>query len=398
VYRFNPAHPVQVPFLDLRAQHEPLMPALLETFREVTQASAFAGGPYVARFEQEFAAFCNTRYAVGVGSGTEALWLSLHALGVGPGDEVITVPNTFLATAEAISLCGARPIFVDIDERSYTMNPEQLEAAITLRTQAIVPVHIFGQTADMNAILAVARRHGTPVVEDACQAHGAEYKGRKAGSMGVTGCFSFYPGKNLGAFGEAGAVTTDEPELRAKIQMLRDHGQSAKYVHSVIGWNARMDGLQGAILSLKLQRLAAANAAREAHARRYTELLTDEPRVITPVTAAGNRHAYHLYVVRVPQRDAVLERMAARGVHCGIHYPVPIHLQKAYGFLGLRPGTFPVAERCAREFLSLPMYPELHPEQLEYVVEVVKESLPRGHFPLRGVARSLRLNAGNATV
>src|SRR6516162_3331906 len=256
------------------------MPELLEAFREVTEASAFAGGPFVARFEAEFAAYCHTRHALGVGSGTDALWLSLLALGVGPGDEVITTPNSFMATAEAISLCGARPVFVDVDEKTYTMDPEQLEAAMTLRTQAIIPVHLFGQPADMDPILAIARRHGTPVVEDACQAHGAEYKGRKAGSMGVTGCFSFYPGKNLGAFGEAGGVTTDEAELRSRIQMLRDHGQAAKHLHSAIGWNARMDGIQAAVLSLKLRRLAAANEARRAHAELYHQLLADEPGIV----------------------------------------------------------------------------------------------------------------------
>src|SRR2546421_611240 len=217
----EPAVSVQVPFLDLRVQHEPLMAELMEAFRQVTDTSAFAGGPLVARFETEFAAFCATRHALGVGSGTDALWLSLLALGVGPGDEVITVPNSFMATAEAISLCGARPVFVDIDERTYTMDPAQVEAATTLRTQAIIPVHIFGQTADMDPVLSIARRHGAPVVEDACQAHGAEYKGKKAGSLGTTGCFSFYPGKNLGAVGEAGAVTTDDPELYAKVQALR---------------------------------------------------------------------------------------------------------------------------------------------------------------------------------
>src|ERR1043165_6301710 len=242
---------VQVPFLDLRVQHEPLMPELMEAFRQVTEASAFAGGPFVAEFEEEFASFCQTRYALGVGSGTDALWLSLVALGLRPGDEVITVPNSFMATAEAISLCGARPVFVDVDEKTYTMDPEQLEAAITLRTQAIIPVHLFGQTATMDEILAIARTHGTPVVEDACQAHGATYKGKKAGSMGVAGCFSFYPGKNLGAFGEAGAITTDDADLRAKVEMLRDHGQAAKYLHSIIGWNARMEGIQAAALSVK---------------------------------------------------------------------------------------------------------------------------------------------------
>jgi dTDP-4-amino-4,6-dideoxygalactose transaminase len=366
---------VQVPFLDLRVQHEPLMGELLEAFRQVTDTSAFAGGPFVARFETEFAAFCQTRHALGVGSGTDALWLSLLALGVGPGDEVITVPNSFMATAEAISLCGARPVFVDIDEKTYTMDPAQVEAATTLRTQAIIPVHIFGQMADMDAILAIARRYGTPVVEDACQAHGAEYKGRKAGSMGVAGCFSFYPGKNLGAFGEAGAVTTDDPELRAKIQVLRDHGQAAKYLHSTIGWNARMDGIQAAVLSVKLRRLAAANAARRANAELYDQFLADEARVVRPTLGEHNLHAFHIYAVRVQDRDGVLQRMAARGVNCAIHYPVPIHLQKAYSFLRLGPGSFPVAERCAQEFLSLPMYPELRPEQIKFVVEALKESL-----------------------
>ncbi len=367
---------MHVPFLDLRVQHEPLMPELMDAFRQVTETSAFAGGPFVARFEAEFAAFCGTHHALGVGSGTDALWLSLLALGVGPGDEVITVPNSFMATAEAISLCGAKPVFVDIDERTYTMDPAQLEAAITLRTQAIVPVHLFGQTADMDALLAIGRQHGTPVVEDACQAHGAEDKGRRASSLGVAGCFSFYPGKNLGAFGEAGAITTDEPELRTRIQALRDHGQARKHLHSTIGWNARMDGIQAAVLSVKLRRLEAANTTRRAHARLYDELLADEPRVIRPKVASHNAHSYHIYAVRVQDRDGVLERMAARGVNCAVHYPVPIHLQKAYSFLGFGPGSFPVAERCARELLSLPMYPELCPEQIEFVVETLKDCLP----------------------
>jgi dTDP-4-amino-4,6-dideoxygalactose transaminase len=365
----------QVPFIDLRVQHEPLMGEFVAAFRQVTESSAFAGGPFVASFETEFAAFCETRYALGVGSGTDALWLSLQALGVGPGDEVITAPNSFMATAEAISRCGARPMFVDVDERSYTMDPAQLESAITLRTQAIIPVHLFGQMAEMNSILAIARRYGTPVVEDACQAHGAEYHGRKAGSMGVTGCFSFYPGKNLGALGEAGAITTEEGDLRLRIQALRDHGQAVKYDHSHIGWNARMDGIQAAVLSLKLRRLADANVARRTHAALYDQLLAGVPEVIRPVAAPGRRHVYHIYAVRVQDRNGVLQRMAARGVNCGIHYPVPIHLQKAYGFLELGPGSYPVAERCAQEFLSLPMYPELNPEQIEFVVRNLKESL-----------------------
>jgi dTDP-4-amino-4,6-dideoxygalactose transaminase len=352
-----------------------MMGELVDAFRQVTETSAFAGGPFVARFESEFAAFCGSRYALGVGSGTDALWLSLLALGVGPGDEVVTAPNSFMATAEAISLCGAKPVFVDVDPHTYTLDPHQLEAAITLRTQAIIPVHLFGQMADMDPILAIARRHGTPVVEDACQAHGAEYKGRKAGSMGVAGCYSFYPGKNLGAFGEAGAITTDEGDLRTKVQVLRDHGQAAKYFHSTIGWNARMDGIQAAVLSVKLRRLNVANTARRSHAKLYDELLADESRVIRPKTARHNIHVFHIYAVRVKDRDQVLQRMAARGVNCAIHYPVPIHLQKAYAFLGYGPGSFPVAEQCSQEFLSLPMYPELQADQIKFVVETLKECL-----------------------
>jgi dTDP-4-amino-4,6-dideoxygalactose transaminase len=367
---------VSVPFLDLRTQHEPLMPELLEAFREVTEASAFAGGPYVEQFETQFAAFCGAKYALGVGSGTDALWLALMALGVGPGDEVITTPHSFMATAEAISLCGARPVFVDIDEATYTMDPAKLETAVTLRTQAIVPVHIFGQMADMDPILSIARRYGTPVVEDAGHAPGAEYKGRKAGTMGVAGCFSFYPGKNLGAFGEAGAVITDEQELRGRVQVLRDHGRSGKHVHSTIGWNARMDGIQGAVLSLKLRHLDLANTARREHAALYRQLLSDDPRIILPAVAPNNSHVFHIYAVRVPDRDTVMQKMAERGVHCSVHYPVPIHLQKAYAFLGYAPGSFPVAERCAREFLSLPMYPGLTEAQIRTVAATLKECLP----------------------
>ncbi len=368
---------IQVPFLDLKVQNDALMPELLEAFRQVTESSAFAGGPYVAQFETEFAAYCGSRYALGVGSGTDALWLSLLALGVGPGDEVVTVANAFMATAEAISLCGAHPVFVDIDEDTYTMDPSQLESAITLRTQAIVPVHMFGQMADLDSILKIGRRYGTPVVEDACHAHGAENRGRKAGTLGVAGAFGFCPGKNLGAFGEAGAVVTDEQELRTKIQVLRDHGQAGKHVHSTIGWNAQMDGIQGAVLSLKLRRLEAANAARRELAALYNELLADEPRVVRPAVGAHNVHVYHIYAVRVPDRDGVLERMAERGVHCAVHYPVPIHQQKAYAFLGYRQGALPVTERCACELLSLPMYPELSPEQIRFVVSTLKDCLPR---------------------
>ncbi|HAB17403.1 MAG TPA: DegT/DnrJ/EryC1/StrS family aminotransferase [Verrucomicrobiota bacterium] len=356
----------KIPFLDLAAHHDPLRPALEAAVREVLDTSAFAGGPFVAHFEEEFSAFCGARHTIGVGSGTEALWFCLLALGVGPGDEVITVPHTFMATAEAITYCGARPVFVDVDPKYLTMDAGQVESAITPRTKAIIPVHLFGHPADMDAILAVARKHGLPVVEDACQAHGAEYKGRKAGTLGVAGCFSFYPGKNLGALGEAGAVTTQDSELCRKIQTLRDHGQPKKYYHTMIGWNGRMDGIQGAMLRVKLKHLARWNTQRRSHARLYDELLTGSS-ITIPSEASYARHVYHLYPVRIPNRDAVLRMMGERGIACGVHYPVPVHLQEAYRDLGHGPGSFPVCECAARESLSLPMYPELSRSQIESV-------------------------------
>ena len=366
---------MQVPLLDLKAVHDPMREELLAAIGEVIDSNAFAGGPFVAKFEQDFAAFCGSSHAIGVGNGTDALWLSLLALGVGAGDEVITAPMTFMATAEAISFCGAKPVFVDIDERTYTLDPGLLERAITPRTKAIIPVHLFGQTADMDPILEIAKRHRLPVIEDACQAHGAEYKGRKAGSIGTTGCFSFYPGKNLGALGEAGAVTTQDPELKARIQMLRDHGQAKKYHHAVIGWNGRMDGIQGAVLRIKLRLLGDGNEARRAHARFYNQELAGLKDLTTPVEAKGAHHVYHVYTVRTRNRDRILQDMAGRGIACGIHYPIPVHLQEAYKGLGYSKGSFPVSERCAEEFLSLPMYPELSAEQLGAVVRELKGSL-----------------------
>ena len=368
---------MHVPLLDLKAHHEPMREELLAAIREVIDSSAFAGGPFVAKFEQDFAAFCGASYAIGVGNGTDALWLSLLALGIGAGDEVITAPMTFMATAEAISFCGAKPVFVDIDERTYTLDPNLLERAITRRTKAIIPVHLFGQAADMDPILEIARRHGLPVIEDACQAHGAEYKGRKAGSLGICGCFSFYPGKNLGALGEAGAVVTNNEELANKIQMLRDHGQAKKYYHALVGWNARMDGIQGAVLRVKLRYLSEANDARRAHARSYNQQLADFEDLITPVEAGYARHVYHVYAVRCRSRDRILQAMARRGIACGIHYPVPVHLQEAYRFLGYTKGSFPVAEQCAEEFLSLPMFPELSADQIQAVSSGVKAELEK---------------------
>lgn len=378
--------PLQVPFLDLKAQHDPLRAELLAAIGEVIDRSAFAGGPMVAKFEEDFAAYGQTRFAVGVGSGTEALWLALLAQGIGPGDEVITVPNTFMATAEAISYCGARPVFVDVDEQTYTLDPRQLERAITPRTKAVIPVHLFGQMADMDPIMEIAQRHRLMVVEDACQAHGAEYKGRRAGSIGHAGCYSFYPGKNLGAWGEAGAVVTNDRALAEKIRILRDHGQETKYHHSCIGWNARMDGIQAAVLRVKLKGLDRGNAARRAHARRYDELLAGLEHLTVAPAAEYGVHVYHLYVVRVPERDRILQALAERGIACGIHYPKPVHLQDAYRSLGLGLGSFPVAERCAAEFLSLPMFPELTPAQIETVARELKSVLPLAQIPEARVA------------
>jgi dTDP-4-amino-4,6-dideoxygalactose transaminase len=370
----------KVPFLDLKVAHDPLREEFDQAIRRVIDSSAFAGGPFVTKFEEEFATFCDCDHAIGLGSGTEALWLTLLALGIGQGDEVITVPSTFMATAEAISYCGATPAFVDIDERTYTMDPAALEAAITEKTKAIIPVHLFGQPADMDPIIEIARNHKLFVIEDAAQAHGAEYKGRKAGTIGDAGCFSFYPGKNLGAFGEAGAVITNDSELQEKIRILRDHGQVKKYHHAMIGWNCRMDGIQGAVLSVKLQHLKAGNELRRAHALKYNQAFASVEQLIAPVEASYARHVYHVYAIRVQERAEVMEHLTNKGIGYGVHYPVPIHLQEAYRGLGYEKGAFPVAERTAEEFLSLPMFPELKQTQLDLVIEAVKDCIPAPVF------------------
>jgi len=306
---------MQVPFLDLKSHHAPMLDEISSAIRDVIESNAFAGGPFVVQFEEDFAAYCDCPYAIGLGSGTEALWLTLLALGVGSGDDVITVPNTFMATAEAISYCGARPVFVDVDEHTYTMDPIALENAITRRTKAIIPVHLFGQPADMDAILEFARPRGLFVVEDACQAHGAEYKGRRAGTLGDAACFSFYPGKNLGAFGEAGAVVTNNSELQEKIRILRDHGQVRKYHHTMIGWNCRMDGIQAAVLRIKLRYLEKGNQLRRSHAAHYDQALGDLEEVVTPAQAAGAACVRHDAVEDRPGDVAVVaaECLAGRG-------------------------------------------------------------------------------------
>lgn len=349
---------------------------ILRAVGEVLDAGELAGGPFVARFERDFAAYCGTRHCIAVGTGTDALWLALVAAGAGAGDEVITVPMSFFATAEAISFTGARPVFVDIDPETYTMDPVALEKAITPRTKAVLPVHLFGQPADMDPILAIAARHGLRVIEDAAQAHGAEYKGRKTGSLGDAGCFSFYPAKNLGAIGEGGAVVTDDDGMMEKIRMLRDHGQSRKYHHSVLGWNSRMDGIQAAVLRLKLPHLDRQNRLRRGHAALYAELLDGVGNVIIPVTRGSGSHVHHIHAIQVDERERVISAFQKRGIGHGIHYPVPIHLQPAYASLGHSKGDFPVSEKCASRFLSLPMFPELDPEQIRTVAHTLLQVAP----------------------
>jgi dTDP-4-amino-4,6-dideoxygalactose transaminase len=365
---------MRVPFLDLKAHHAPLVEQFNRAIREVIESGAFAGGPFVEKFEEEFAAFCGSPYAIGVANGTDALWLTLLALGIGEGDEVITVPNTFIATAEAITYCKARPVFVDLDRDTFTMNPAELEKSLTEKTKAIIPVHLFGQPADMDPILEFARAYGLFVIEDAAQAHGAEYKGRKAGTMGDAGCFSFYPGKNLGAFGEAGAVVTNDLELQKQIQMLRDHGQSRKYYHAMMGWNCRMDGIQAAVLSIKLRHLDEANSMRRKHALEYNHAFAGIDEVLPPFEARYARHVYHVYAIQVQERDEVRQHLQEKGIGCAVHYPIPIHLQEACRNLGYNEGAFPIAESLAEQFLSLPMFPELTEEQIEYVACCVSEA------------------------
>ncbi len=364
---------MKIPYLNLKSQYESIKDEINTAILEVIDSCAFAGGPFVEKFEKEYAKFCGCKYSIGVGSGTDALWLAMLALGIGQGDEIITVPNTFIATIEAISFCGAKPVFVDIDEKYYTMNPELIEKAITLKTKAIIPVHLFGQIADMDPIIKIAEKHGLFVIEDACQAHGAEYKGKKAGSIGGAGCFSFYPGKNLGAYGEAGAVVTNSDELNTKIKILRDHGQSKKYYHEIIGWNARMDGIQGAILSVKLQYLEKWNENRRNNARLYNKYLHDMCELITPKEADNCKHIYHIYAIRTQNRDKLINSLKENKIDCGVHYPLPVHLQQAYSFLRYRMGSMQVAEKCSKEFVSLPMYAELSQNQVEYISSEIKK-------------------------
>jgi dTDP-4-amino-4,6-dideoxygalactose transaminase len=390
----------KVPFLDLVTPHVELEAELVAAFREALKTAGFIGGPAVESLEREFAAFSDARFCVGVGSGTDALRFALSAAGVGEGESVITVPNTFIATTEAISQVGACPEFVDVEERTSTMDPEKLRTfletdceqdpasgrLISKRTgrpvTAIVPVHLYGHPADMDPIMELAERYNLIVIEDACQAHGAEYfsqrndRWMKAGSIGRAAAFSFYPGKNLGACGEAGAITTNDEEIARKCRMIRDHGQAKKYYHDMEGYNGRLDAIQAAFLRIKLKHLHEWNEQRRERAQVYGKLLAElGESAILPAEAPWAKAIYHLYVIRVEDRDILIAKLGAQNVGTGIHYPIPLHLQKAYGHLGYKEGDFPISERLAREIMSLPMYPSLTDTQQSRVCEKVGEIL-----------------------
>ena len=365
---------MRVPFVDLKRQAAGLQTELDVAFRSVVERAAYTMGPELTQFEEAFASFCGCAHAVGVSSGTDALKLALVAAGVRPGDEVIVPANTFIATAEAVSHIGATPVFVDCLEGTGLMDPAAIGAVVTPRTAAVVPVHLYGQTVDMDAVAEAASRHGLAVVEDACQAHGATYKGRPAGSFGVTAAFSFYPGKNLGALGDGGAVTTSDPAAADLVRLYRNHGQEDKYTHRVVGYCDRLHNLQAALLLVKLPRLAAWNEARRAAAADYDSALVGRHGVTVTERSEGAQSVHHLYVVMVDERDEVRERVGRRGVESGIHYPVPLHLQPAYAQLGHSRGDFPVAERRAGRILSLPMFPEITSEQRAHVAAALADA------------------------
>ena len=361
-----------IPFVDLKAGFNPIKRDVMKALEDVFNDMHLYLGPNCQELEREFAAYCNTLFAVGVGSGTEAIQFALLACGVKSGDEVITSPHTFFATAEAIAAIGATPVFIDIDPVTFTINPEKLEKKITKKTKAIVPVHMYGQLSDMEPISAIAEKYGMYVIEDACQAHGASYGDRKAGSLGNAGCFSFYFTKNLGGYGEGGMVTTSSQEMAETIKLYRNHGHRAKFEHAVFAYNGRLDEIQAAILRIKLKHLDEYNTKRRELAQRYNVLLKDLPLLI-PREATGRKHVYHLYVVRCKERDALQEFLNERGIGTGIHYKTPVHLQEAARDLGYKRGDFPEVETACDEILSLPMYPELNRESQDYVAETIRE-------------------------
>jgi dTDP-4-amino-4,6-dideoxygalactose transaminase len=362
---------MQIPFVDLKIQYSSIENEVQDAIRRVVNSSHFIGGEPVISFEKKFAAYCDTKYAVGVANGTDALQIVLRALGIRSGDEVITTANTFIATAAAIATTGATPVFVDIDPNTHTINPALIEPAITSRTKAIIPVHLFGQPADMRPIMDIAHRHGIHVVEDAAQAHGAEYEGKRIGSIGHAACFSFYPGKNLGAYGDGGAITTNSDFLAERIGRLRDHGRITKYTHAEVGFNSRLDTLQAAILDVKLRRLDRWNLLRQRAASWYDlELLGSG--VKTPYVRRDSTHVYHLYVIETEDRDVLQNQLEAAGISTGIHYPLPLHLQPAFKYLGYNAGDLPRSEEIATRLLSLPIFPEITREQVNWVAGTIK--------------------------
>ncbi len=365
----------KIPLVDLKAQYASIQPEIDAAIQRVVNNTSFIGGKEVSDFEAAFAAFQQTQRCVGCASGTAAIFLALRALGIGAGDEVITTPHTFIASAEPIEVLGATTVLVDIDPETFNLDPAKIEAAITPRTKAILPVHLYGQLAPMDAIMEIARRHHLHVIEDAAQAHGAELNGKRAGAWGDAACFSFYPGKNLGAYGDGGAVCTNDEALAAEIAKLRDHGRTSKYEHDEIGYGERLDSLQAAILGAKLPHLNDWNAARHHHAEFYDQALAGIDGITTPHEMAGAKHIYHIYCIRVQgngvarDRDAILAELNARGIGAGIHYPIPLHLQPAMAHRGWKPGDFPNAERAANSIISLPIYPEMTTEQLNQITE-----------------------------
>lgn len=365
---------MKIPLVDLKAQYERIKDEIDTAIQEVISRSAFIGGPYVKAFEEAFAELCGVKHCIGVGNGTDALFITLKSLGIGVGDEVITAANSFIATSEAITLTGAQVVFCDIDPQTYNIDVNLIEDKITTRTRAIIPVHLYGQPADMDPILALARRYGLKIVEDAAQAHGARYKGRTVGSLGDVACFSFYPGKNLGAYGDAGAIVTADDELALRVRMFANHGRVDKYDHKIEGVNSRLDGLQAAILSVKLKYLEEWIESRRRLVSLYNDLLADSD-IVTPVESEDVRAVYHLYVVRLPNgtRDSVCQEMLRRGIGVGIHYPIALPNLQAYSHLSEKERACPEATAASQEILSLPLYPELKETEVQYITEALKE-------------------------
>lgn len=365
----------EIPLVDLRAQYASIQGEIDSAIQAVIDQAAFIGGPFLEDFEKNFATYCGVQFAVGTSSGTSALQLALLAAGIGPGDEVITVSNTFVATAGAISAVGARPVFVDVEEHYCTLDPKRLADAITPKTQAVIPVHPYGQPSAMEPIMAIAKDFSLTVIEDAAQAHGADSGGRMVGNLAHAACFSFFPGKNLGAYGDAGMVVTNNSEIAQHVKLVRDHGRKGKHECIVVGGNFRLDGLQAAILDVKLKHMPRWTERRRALAARYTKALAGLEELDLPKEREGDTHVYHLYVIRTPQRDALLQHLKSRGIAAAVHYPIPLHLQPAFAFLEHGEGTFPVSERMAREVLSLPIYPELTEAQQDHIVGALWKAL-----------------------